>query len=171
MRKRAPGAVFGDLGAELLADPLAFLSAEHVRQGVLLGHLERLARHPQARGARALASALAASLVQDLPRHVAQEERSLHARLATHDPTGLLPRLRHEHAAVRAAVMPVLEGLQAIAAHRVPGADFPGLAQRFVAAYRAHLAIEEAEVLPLARRVLTPEALDAIAAELAKQWS
>ena len=34
----------GGLGSDLLADPCAFLAAEHGRQRALLGHLERLAR-------------------------------------------------------------------------------------------------------------------------------
>lgn len=164
---RRRGAVFGGLGAELLTDPLAFLSAEHLRQGALLGHLERLARDPQARGGRAMAAALAEWLAVELPRHIADEERSLHARLEPYDSEGLLRRLREDHAEERETARALIAELRAIAAHQPPGPGFAGLARRFASGFRAHLATEEAEVTPLARRVLSPEMLTQIAAELA----
>ncbi|MBR0682434.1 hemerythrin domain-containing protein [Roseomonas eburnea] len=165
--RRRGGAEFGDVGPELLADPIAFLSAEHVRQGALLGHIERLARHPEGPGSRALAQALVEWLEVDLPRHFADEERSLHARLEPYDGEGLLHRLRADHAEEEAEMPPLIAGLRAIAAHEPPAPDFAARALRFATAFRAHLAIEEAEVAPLARRVLAPEVLAEIAAELA----
>lgn len=164
---RRRGVEFGGLGTELLTDPLAFLSAEHLRQGALLGHLERLARQPEARGARALAAALAEWLAVELPRHIADEERSLHARLEPYDSAGLLRRLRGDHAEERETATALAADLRAIAAHQPPGPDFPALARRFASRFRAHLATEEAEVTPLARRVLSPEMLTQIAAEFA----
>jgi len=165
--RRRRVAEFGRLGRELLSDPIAFLSAEHVRQGALLGHLERLARHPDGRGSRALAQALAEWLAVDLPRHFADEEASLHARLQPFDEGGLLRRLCAGHAARVAEMPPLIAALRAIAAHEPPGPDFPARALRFAAAIRARLALEEAELAPLARRVLAPEALAEITAELA----
>ncbi|MBR0672757.1 hemerythrin domain-containing protein [Neoroseomonas soli] len=164
---RRRGAEFGVLGPELLTDPLAFLSAEHLRQGALLAHLERLARHPQARGARALAAALMEWLAVELPRHMADEERSLHARLEPYDTEGLLLRLREDHVDEREAAKALIADLRAIAAHHSPGPGFAALARRFASGFRAHLATEEAEVTPLARRVLSAEILTQIAAELA----
>lgn len=161
------GVMFGRLGHELLSDPLAFLSAEHARQSVLLGHLERLARRPDQPGGRALAAALAEWLAEDLPRHLADEEASLHSRLLPHDAEGVLRRLGAEHEQERDQAKALLPGLDAIAAHLPPPPGFAGLALRFVAEFRAHLSLEEAEVQPLARRVLGAEALAAIAAEMA----
>lgn len=166
-RGRRRGVVFGRPGPELLGDPLAFLTAEHHRQGALVGHLERLARHPDGPGTRALAAALAEWLEVELPRHVQDEERSLHARLEPFDMGGLLPRLRQDHAEESDTMKPLVADLRAIAAHRPPGPDFAIHALHFATAFRAHLAVEEAEVTPLARRVLPPEVLAEIAAELA----
>jgi hypothetical protein len=54
----ASGAHVAPIQAALLEDPLDFLAAKHARQTVLLGHLERVARDPQARAAKELAGAL-----------------------------------------------------------------------------------------------------------------
>jgi hemerythrin-like domain-containing protein len=158
---------FGRLDADLLADPLAFLGAEHARQRALLGHLERLARHPDGPGTRALAIALAEWLAEDLPRHIADEEGSLHARLAPFDTQGVLPALAADHEREARDGASLLSDLRAIIAHQPPPADFAARAQRFAEGYRAHLAIEDAAVTPLARRVLAPEVLAEIGAEMA----
>lgn len=165
------GAVFGRLGPELLKDPLAFLTAEHARQSVLLGHLERVARSPDRPGARALAAALAEWLADDLPRHIADEERSLFARLLPHDSRGLLDRLTADHALEREQAQALLQGLSAVVAHMPVPAGFTELALRFATEFREHLALEEAEVTPLARRVLPAETLSDIAAEMAARRS
>lgn len=163
--------VFGRLGHDLLSDPLAFLSAEHARQSVLLGHLERIARRPDQPGARVLAAALMEWLTDDLPRHLADEEGSLHARLLPHDTRGVISRLGADHELEREQAQALRAGLSAIAAHLPVPPGFPELALRFVADFREHLALEEAEVQPLARRVLPTETLNDIAAEMAARRS
>lgn len=163
--------VFGRLGHDLLSDPLAFLSAEHARQSVLLGHLERIARRPDQPGARVLAAALAEWLSDDLPRHLADEERSLHTRLVAHDTRGVLRRLGSDHEQEREQAQALLSGLSAIAAHLPVPPGFAELALGFVADFRDHLALEEAELQPLARRVLPAETLNDIAAEMAARRS
>lgn len=163
--------VFGRLGHDLLSDPLAFLSAEHARQSVLLGHLERIARRPDQPGARALAAALAEWLADELPRHLADEERSLYTRLAPHDARGVLHRLGSDHQREREQAQALLAGLSAIAGHLPAPPGFTDLALGFVAEFRDHLALEEAEVQPLARRVLPAETLDDIATEMAARRS
>uniref|UniRef100_UPI0022EA7093 hemerythrin domain-containing protein n=1 Tax=Falsiroseomonas oryzae TaxID=2766473 RepID=UPI0022EA7093 len=92
-----PGFGVAPLAQALIADPVAFLSAEHARQLVLLAHLERLARAPAARGARVMAQALLRWLTQELPLHIADEEHSLYPRLRPHDAAGALERLAAEH--------------------------------------------------------------------------
>ena len=69
----AAPALVAPLQRALLEDPLAFLSAEHARQTVLLGHLERVARAPLARAARVLAAMLLGWLTVELPTIDASE--------------------------------------------------------------------------------------------------
>ncbi len=160
------GADVAPLQAALLDDPLDFLSAEHARQTVLLGHLERVARDPQGRTARELAAALLRWVTEELPLHVADEERSLYPRLARFDTEGMLARLCEDHRRDHALAALVGAGLRRLSAGRAPGPGFAGEALKFVANHRAHLALEEARLAPLARRGLMPEEVAALAAEM-----
>lgn len=163
----APAFGVAPLGAALLDDPVAFLSAEHARQFALLSHLERLARAPGARGARMMAQALLRWLEMELPLHIADEERSLHPRLRPHDATAALRRLSAEHERDARLVAPVVAGLRQLAAGALAGGGFAGATGTFARLHRQHLAFEEAVVRPLARAVLTPEAARELAAEMA----
>ncbi len=164
----APGfAHVAPLQPALLKDPLAFLSAEHGRQTVLLRHLERLARAPLSRAARVLALALVGWLTVELPLHIADEELSLHPRLRGFDSEGLLPRLRVHHQQEQQVMPLLLAGLLRAAEGQPPPAGFLDAALAFVASHHRHLALEEATVLPLARASLGPEALADVAHEMA----
>jgi hemerythrin-like domain-containing protein len=159
------------LQRRLLQDPIAFLSAEHGRQTVLLGHLERVARAPLARAAPVLAAMLLDWLTSELPTHIADEERSLYPLLTAHDTAGVLVRLQAQHRGDKAAIPAVIMGLRRVAAGEPPAPDFAAAALAFAAGHRRHLALEEAAVTPLARRVLTDEALAALADEMARRRS
>ncbi|SDE25954.1 Hemerythrin HHE cation binding domain-containing protein [Belnapia rosea] len=165
------GARVAPLQAALLDDPVAFLSAEHARQTVLLGHLERVACAPLGRAARGLAAMLLGWLTAELPIHIEDEERSLYPRLAAHDASGVLPTLQARHREDRNAVGAVLAGLRCVAAGEEPDGDFTAAALAFVSGHRRHLALEEEAVTPLAHRVLAPEALSALADEMARRRS
>lgn len=160
------GAEFGQVDTHLAADPLAFLSAEHARQRALLRHLERLAEAPGRPGAAPIALGLIRWLRDELPDHMADEERSLHPRLEAFAGAGLINRLAAHHSAARRDIAPLLAGLHDIAARVAPPPDFPRRAQSFAVAERAHIAIEETEVAPLARRHVSPAGLAEIAKEI-----
>ncbi|MBP0464279.1 hemerythrin domain-containing protein [Roseomonas sp. PWR1] len=161
-----PGALFGSLDPALLADPLGFLSAEHARQRALLGHLERFARKPGRRGRVAMARALAAWLAHDLPLHLRDEEESLFPRL----PAVIAPLVdtlaADGRVAARQCAMLQADLLAIARGHPAPARFLPA-ALDFAAAYRRHLALEEAELLPAARRILNTTERDAIAGEMA----
>jgi hemerythrin-like domain-containing protein len=145
-------AQFGPLDPGLLADPLAFLSAEHARQRALLGHLERLAGNRT--GSRiAIARALAAWLACELPLHLRDEEESLYPRIASNATaaTRSLMEENHAMAALRSAVR--LDLAQIATGHR-PSGGFAADALEFVALYRRHLDLEEHLVMPIATRLL-----------------
>jgi hypothetical protein len=163
----ASGAHVAPIQAALLEDPLDFLAAEHARQTVLLGHLERVARDPQARAAKELAGALLRWLTHELPVHVADEERSLYPRLAAFDTTGVLDRLQDDHRRDQRLVADVAAGLRRAAKSRAPGPGFTAAALEFAANHRAHPALEESAVTPLARHCLAPDAIASLAAEMA----
>lgn len=162
-------AQFGTLDPGLLADPLAFLSAEHARQRALLGHLERLAGNRT--GSRiAIARALSAWLACELPLHLQDEEESLYPRL-----DGIARAasrsLVSESAATAALRAQLRTELAHIATGHRPSERFAGAVREFVAAYRRRLAIEELDVMPTACRNLSSADRAGIAREMAARRS
>jgi hemerythrin-like domain-containing protein len=155
----------GGLGSDLLADPCAFLAAEHSRQRALLGHLERLARGAQGAAKPAIAKALVAWLACELPLHLTDEADSLMPRLAAATPA-LVVRLGAEDLALRDLRQKLRDAVAPIAAGHAAPDGFAATALAFAQLYRQRLATEEAEVLPIARRVLDAAAWDAIATEM-----
>jgi hemerythrin-like domain-containing protein len=146
-------AQFGTLDPGLLADPLAFLAAEHARQRALLGHLERLAGNRT--GSRvAIARGLAAWLACELPLHLRDEEDSLYPRIGS-DLCAVLPTLREENQMTAALRGELRADLAQIAAGHRPSDRFAAAVAEFVAGYRRHLALEEREVMPTADRTLS----------------
>jgi hemerythrin-like domain-containing protein len=154
----------GDFGAELLADPCAFLLAEHGRHRAMLGHLERLARRPHGPSRTAIAQLLFTWLDHGLPLHLRDEAESLLPRLAPVAPS-LVARVRAEDPALCVMRRRLRDSLAPLAEGRV-SEDVAAQAQAFGPFYRQRLAVEDAEVLPLARGVLDPAACRSIAAEM-----
>lgn len=158
-------ALFGRLDPGLLADPLAFLSAEHARQRALLGHLERLAGNRT--GSRvAIARALAAWLACELPLHLRDEEESLYPRIAGSEASAM-QALIEENRATAALRSALRADLAHIAAGHRPSDGFAASALEFVAWYRRHLAVEELQVMPTASRILGSTDRAGIAREMA----
>jgi hemerythrin-like domain-containing protein len=161
---------FGELDPGLLTDPLEFLSAEHARQRALLGHLERLARNPTGPAPAAIARALAAWLACELPLHLRDEEESLYPRLPA--AAGAVIRTLTEENRAAAALRAALRAeLAPIATGRRPSHHFAAAALAFVALYRRHLAVEDDEVMPAARRSLDGVVCQAITREMAARRS
>jgi hemerythrin-like domain-containing protein len=78
----------------------------------------------------------------------------------------LLERLRREHGELDALWKEMREALEAVAGGH-GGAITADAALRFARAYETHLALEEASLFPLARRLLEAPALDALGASMA----
>lgn len=157
----------GDFGQELLADPCAFLLAEHGRHRALLGHLDRLARRPHGPAQAAIAQVLLAWLDRDLPLHLADEAESLWPRLVPVAPL-LVARMRAEDAALSVLRRQLRDKVAPLAEGRASD-DIAAAARSFGQHYRERLAIEDAEILPLARGALDPAACRAITAEMRKR--
>lgn len=157
-------AQFGTLDPGLLADPLAFLAAEHARQRALLGHLERLAGNRT--GSRVpIARALAAWLACELPLHLRDEEESLYPRIGT-AACSALPILSEENRMTTALRAELRADLAQIAAGHRSSERFAASVSDFVAGYRRHLALEELEVMPTAGRTLSSRDREVIRREM-----
>jgi hemerythrin-like domain-containing protein len=160
-------AQIGGLDPALLADPLAFLAAEHARQRALLGHLERLASHRT--GSRvAIARALAAWFACELPLHLRDEEESLYPRIAGSEITAM-QTLVEENRATAALRTALRADLAHIAAGHRPSDRFAHAALEFVAFYRRHLAVEELQVMPAATSRLGSTDRAGVAREMAER--
>jgi hemerythrin-like domain-containing protein len=161
---------FGLLDPALLADPVVFLRAEHARQRALLAHLERVARHDEGPTRGALARALAAWLACEMPLHLRDERESLFPRLPEAE-APFLADISAEAARLDAARVLLRADLARISMGHRPAPGFAERALDFVAAYRRHLAREDAELLPAAERSLSAGACTAIAIEMAARRS
>lgn len=146
-------------------DPLEVLDACHDRVRRFSDLAIRIAQKLQASGVDADVRAAAQSVIRYFdeagPNHHRDEEDDLFPILAAHAPD-VVARLRGEHRALEALWADVRKGLETFTL------DVP-LAQSFAHAYRAHIAFEEAEMLPLARRVLDERQVAQLGASMAKR--
>ena len=153
-------------------DPLGMLRACHRRIERQLGTLNRLLRHlPEHHAdpdARAAATAILRYFDTAAINHHADEEQSLFPRLviAAPDVRILARQLEREHEALAARwarLRPLLSAIVARCGAYLPVKDV----DLFCAAYGAHIAREEGELLPRAEQALSAKALAEIGAEMA----
>jgi len=161
-------ASIGELPEALLADPITFLMAEHARQRVLLGHLERLARSSCGPARVAIARALAAWIASELPMHLADEGASIFPRLGP-EAAQPLSAIARDAAALDAARLRLCAELaHVVARHRVDD-GLAACVTTFVTLYRRRVAEEEAMLFPLARRILDHANRAAVEREMAER--
>jgi hemerythrin-like domain-containing protein len=145
----------------LLAEPLDYLEAEHYRQRAALTHLRRVrAENSPDRRAR-LARLVLDFVTKDIAAHVADEEADLFPILRQRCLSGdgverVLQLVSAEHARDFDLMRPVTAGLERCVRREPPGEGFGAAVDAFVDSQRRHLAWENAFVLPLARKRLTP---------------
>jgi len=145
------------LDAADLADPLAFLYAEHGRIRIACQALLRLTETPAPVNRAEAAADLLAFVAVVLPRHVADEEEGLFPLLAARARAedrldGVLTLLRAEHREDVELGRPLRATLERIAEHR-PVRDAPlfrAYVHAFAALQRRHHMLENDTVLPLA---------------------
>ena len=153
-----------------LDQPLEMLAACHERIESQLRTLERLASHLAAHGIDGAAAEAARAVMHYFDTagvdHHADEEEDLFALLRACGPAGtgaLLDRLRVEHDRMRSAWAELRPGLLSIASREGAGLDWARV-RAFASLYRKHIALEEAELLPLAGRILEPGDLATLSA-------
>jgi hemerythrin-like domain-containing protein len=150
------------------------LSACHGRIRKQLATLARLERHLPEHGhdeeARAAARAILRYFDTAAGHHHEDEEASLLPRLVARVPEAqaLASRLLGEHTDLAdrwQRLRPLLSGIATGQRAVLP----PRLVREIAAAYDAHIALEEAELIPLAREVLGADEIVAIGREMAER--
>ncbi|WP_251864602.1 hemerythrin domain-containing protein [Achromobacter sp. Marseille-Q4962] len=163
------GISFGPGPAPGPDEPLALLSACHQRIARQCATLERLAAHLARHGSDASAQSAAMSVLRYFETaavlHHEDEETDLFPALiesmAGSDATclhGLVDGLAAEHRELERRWTPLRAALGEIGAGR-PAALPPETVQAFAQAYAAHIRREEDELLPMAARLLSDDAL------------
>ena len=139
--------------------------------------VERIAAHVAAKGPDEEARTAAAGVIRYFDtagaNHHRDEEQDLFPALQQYAPSAelnavfaLIFKLRTDHRTLDALWIDMRTRLARI----VDGRDGdlpPATAAHFHAAYRHHIALEEAELLPLARRVLEPQVVAALGGRMA----
>ena len=164
-------------------DPLGLLEACHLRMSRQLLTLERLLARQQPRdggasvavdaevGAAevgAAATAVCRYFDEAASRHHRDEEQDLFPAvvesMAGSDAVclrGMVGRLADEHRRLEAAWQALRPTIAALAAGESSQLD-AAVVTRFVTAYREHLAYEDAELMPMARRLLSDDQVSKI---------
>jgi hemerythrin-like domain-containing protein len=160
-------------------DPMAMLSACHERVLRQCATLTRLAAYLRDHAVDANAADAAAAVIQYFekaaPHHHADEEVDLFPLLRQRmdGPSlevleAVLQQLEHQHESLNAQWAPLHAVLSQIAAQQPVLLDAAAV-EGFVSGYRAHLAIEDEKVFPLALQVLTPQDLQTLGVALSKR--
>lgn len=164
---RGAGGAFRTFDAEqaaAIADPLDYLRLEHERQRAVLDALERLVATMDEGAVAGAAQEILAFLIEDLSRHIADEERDLFPLLEQRCPPedglkGILKRLRSEHEMDEDLVDFLRDDLETLArGHALANPTRLLINLReFASTQRRHLAWEDETVAPLAEKRLTRE--------------
>lgn len=155
----------------VMADSVAAWHAEHMRFATLLDFIEQQmgAFHEGKDPDYALMRDVVYYLHHYADRYHHPREDVAFARLAKRDPALRLPvdQLRQAHRVLEAAGGTLLKYLDDILEDRViQRATVEAAAGTYLVYYRHHLAVEESEVLPHARRILKPDDWAAVAAAI-----
>lgn len=144
----------------LLADPLAYILADHGRQRVACAMLNEFAT--ESRASRASADIVSAFLAHDLPLHFADEEENLfpamRLRALPEDAIGpLLVRLVADHCRCRQQLDHIVAALTPVSSADPVELEvgIGEIMQAYSMVEQQHLAIENAIVMPLAKKRLT----------------
>ena len=157
----------------LLKDPLDFLFAEHFRHRQMCRILVYLAHTPEFDGA--LIAATDDFIRYDLALHVIDEEEDLFPLLrrrceADDAIEDVLGQLSADHALDQAYARAVRDIFSLALQRQEPPSAVPGgpeALRRLAEQEKSHMALENAVVMPLARRRLQPADLAALAIRLA----
>ena len=164
------GDTLGPTDPRLLGNPLDFIAEDHLRERQICAEMDQLA---QARpNDPDLLADILNFLTEELPMHLADEEQDLFPMMVRRcDPEDeierVISRLQSDHLHAKADTYALIQALRA--AHDMQGPLNDGAAGRlsdFAGKARRHLILENAVVLPIARKRLTPSDLDRMRANM-----
>ncbi len=159
--------------ATLFHRPLAYISAEHLRQRVLCSVLDEIADED---GADRVKIDVALRFIKtSIGPHVMDEEEDLFPLLRRRaepddEINAILGQLSQEHASDDLDARLLVDGLPSFKTRKMPAsqrASFRDLLRRFATNERRHLIVENAIVLPLAHARLTLADLDTLGRRMA----
>lgn len=159
--------------------PLEMLAACHDRIKAQCDTLQRLAVHLPAHGADAQAQQAASNILRYFDsagrHHREDEEHDLFPRViaAANDQGAervalLVAQLNREHEEIERLWLELRDAVELIAHGENVVLD-PLKVNQFCGAYRAHMAVEDANMIPLAHRLLTAESAAALGAAMARR--
>lgn len=164
------GDTLGPTDPRLLGNPLDFIAEDHLRERQICAEMDRLAQ------ARPNESELLADilnfLTEELPMHLADEEQDLFPMMVLRcDPEDeierVISRLEGDHKHATADTEMLTEALRAAQeAQTSIGKDVAVRLSDFAGRARRHLILENAIVLPIARKRLKPRDLDQMRANM-----
>lgn len=163
-RTRDRGGCLSPTDFALLADPLAFIAEDHLREREVCAALDRIAN-----GEEMLAEEIAcplAFLSNELPLHLADEEEDLFPLMRRcclpEDEIGrMIDRLLLDHGHAKADTPEVIAVLQGLTEQDLSSQGAQVL-RRFSSYARRHLILENAVILPIARLRLGPSDLESL---------
>lgn len=161
-----------------ITDPLESLKSSHRLIRVHCDMVRRLAERLPDHGCDAEAQRAASSVLRFFDgagrHHEEDEEQDLFPNMIAAGARGaerialLTAQLAQEHRHIEACWADLREPLESVAYGEETALSLV-LVERFCSAYRAHLALEDANLIPLAATVLDTEALAAIARGMARR--
>lgn len=161
-------------GADQLLDPLAYIRNDHVRQLRMCNLLDAFTDRLEVSPVVGLAGALLQFLKTDLPRHTADEEEDLFPALRKRclPEDGIeeaLKQLSREHALDDDLMEFMIDDIATLADGGTLSNPVRLLmnVREFAEMQRRHLTWEDRVILPLARKRLTPEDLEAMGRSMA----
>jgi len=157
----------------LFRSPLDYLTTDHVRQEALCGHFEHMASGAEAVWNESVIGVLRTFLARDLMHHIADETDLLFPRLrlrccAGDDIEPVLTQVGRDHAMDELLIAGLIDALDMSAAEGGRSSDrVARIGIKLIESLRDHLRIENTDILPFARRRLTPQDLETIGRSMA----
>jgi hemerythrin-like domain-containing protein len=164
------GDTLGPTDPRLLGNPLDFIAEDHLRERQVCTEMNQLSG-TQSPDPDLLADILN-FLIEELPMHLADEEQDLFPMMLQRcDPEDeidrVIARLQGDHQHAKADTGDLIQTLRAAYAAQTPiSADAINKLSDFAGKARRHLILENAIVLPIARKRLKPSDLDRMRANM-----
>ena len=164
------GDTLGPTDPRLLGNPLDFLAEDHLRERQICAEMDQLGGSQRADPD--LLADILNFLIEELPMHLADEEQDLFPMMVMRcEPEDeierVIARLQADHIHAKADTGMLIQALRAAQGTQSPiGPAAATKFSEFAGQARRHLILENAIVLPIARKRLKPRDLDLMRANM-----